>query len=74
MIWKKIVASKRPLWQLVSKNQCSSRSNVFISVEFSGVLFSVIATESLPVGFHLDRAAELCKIGPIMLIIGQKMN
>lgn len=47
---------------------------MFISVEFSGVLFSVIATGSLPVGFHLDRAAEVCKIGPIMLIIGQKMN
>lgn len=55
-------------------NFSSSRSNVFISVEFSSVLFSVFTTERLPVGFHLVRAAEVCKIGLIVLITGQKMD
>lgn len=47
---------------------------MFISVEFSSVLFSVTAIGSLPVGFHLARAAEVCKIELIMLINRQKMN
>lgn len=40
----------------------------------SAVMFSVIAAQRLPVGFHLARAAEVCKTGLIMLIIGQEMN
>lgn len=47
---------------------------MFISVEFSSVLSSVIATERLPLGFRLARAAVVCKIELIMVIIGQKTN
>lgn len=71
---EKFVAYKRPLWQLVSKNECSSKCNAFILVEFSSVLFSVTATERLAMDFHLDRAAKVCKIGLIIPIIGQIMN
>lgn len=70
---EKIVACKRPLWQLVSKNQCSSKCNAFI-LEFSSVFFSITATERLAVGFHLDITAKVCKMRLILLIIGQIMN